>query len=119
MAETKVRTPDGNTVTVQHPDDATDEQILAYAKQNHAPAPTKFDETVNYVRSMSGMKPGSALGGAYNPTQQMSGGDRVLAGAGMGMTDMGRGAGQLFGLIDQESIDRSKALDAPLENTPS
>ena len=33
MAETQVKTPDGGTVTVRHPDGASDEDILGFAKQ--------------------------------------------------------------------------------------
>lgn len=38
MAQTQVQTPDGQTITVEHPDGASDDEILAFAKQNH-PAP--------------------------------------------------------------------------------
>jgi hypothetical protein len=55
----------------------------------------------------------------YNadPTDGMSGMQKFLAGAGKGMTDIGRGVGQVLGLVDQQSIDESKRLDAPLMNT--
>jgi hypothetical protein len=53
----------------------------------------------------------------YDPTEDMSTGQKVLAGAGKFMVDTARGAGQMLGLVDQKSIDESKALDAPLMNT--
>lgn len=54
---------------------------------------------------------------AYNPTESMSTADKFFAGVGKGMTDIARGTGQLFGLVDQSSIDEAKRLDAPLMNT--
>jgi hypothetical protein len=40
MPQTKVKAPDGTIVTVQHPEGATEQEIIAYAQQNHAaPAP--------------------------------------------------------------------------------
>lgn len=42
---------------------------------------------------------------------------RFLAGAGKGMTDLGRGAGQAVGLVDQQSIKDAQQLDAPLMAT--
>lgn len=53
----------------------------------------------------------------YSPTEEMSGTQKFLAGAGKGMTDIARGAGQLLGLVDQQSVDEAKARDASLMNT--
>lgn len=44
----------------------------------------------------------------------MSGTDKFLAGAGKAFVDVGRGAGQMLGLVDQASADEAKRLDAPL-----
>ncbi len=52
-----------------------------------------------------------------NPTEGMSGTDKFLAGAGKGMTDIVRGAGQILGLEDQQSVDESKSRDAALMQT--
>lgn len=38
MPETRVRTPDGQTITVRHPEGASDAEILAYAQANYQPS---------------------------------------------------------------------------------
>jgi hypothetical protein len=43
--------------------------------------------------------------------------DRFLAGAGKAFADLGRGAGQLLGVVDNEAITESRQLDAPLMAT--
>lgn len=97
MDETTVKTPDGREVTVQHPEGATDEQILAYAKENYKPEPTAFDNTVDFVRSQAGMQPGNRLQQSYSPSHGAGGGELTLAGAGKSFADMGRGASQMLG----------------------
>lgn len=68
-----------------------------------------------------------------DPTEGMSTTEKLLAGTGKGMVDLGRGAYQLgasighaAGIVSdekmaqiQQSVDRSKALDAPLMATPA
>jgi hypothetical protein len=53
----------------------------------------------------------------YNPTDDMSTTQRVLAGIGMGMTDGVKGLGQLLGMVDQQEIDEDKKRNADLMNT--
>lgn len=53
----------------------------------------------------------------FDPTEGMSGLDKLRAGMGKAFVDLGRGAGQLTGLIDRKEIDADKRLDAPLMNT--
>lgn len=53
----------------------------------------------------------------YDPTEGMSTTEKVLAGVGSGMVDIGYGVGQLLGLVDQESIQEKQRLDAPLMDT--
>jgi len=53
----------------------------------------------------------------YDPTSGMSGTQKFLAGAGKAFVDLGRGAKQLVGMGNQEDIDESKRLDAPLMST--
>lgn len=53
----------------------------------------------------------------YDPTEGMSTTDKVLAGVGKAMTDLGRGAGQMVGLVDRADVAESRRLDAPLMNT--
>jgi hypothetical protein len=54
-----------------------------------------------------------------DPTEGVSATQKVLAGIGSGMTDLAYGVGQRVGLVDQETIDEKKALDAPLKATTS
>jgi hypothetical protein len=52
-------------------------------------------------------------------TDDMSNTELVLAGMGKAFTDVGRGAGQVLGLVDREEIAKSRALDESLMNTTS
>jgi hypothetical protein len=93
----EIETPDG---IVEFPDGTPDNVITNALRQHYgAPAPQIID---NY---------------STDPTQGMSGTQKFLAGAGKGMTDIGRGIGQAVGLVGQQSVDDAKRLDAPLMNT--
>lgn len=59
----------------------------------------------------------SAEEAKINPTEGMSGMQKFLAGVGKGMVDVGRGAGQMLGLVSQQEIDQAKARDAALMKT--
>lgn len=52
-----------------------------------------------------------------DPTQGMSGPEKFFAGAGKAFVDIGRGAGQLVGLVDQKDIDEDRRLSEPLMKT--
>lgn len=54
---------------------------------------------------------------APNPTEGMSTFQKVAAGAGKALTDLGRGAGQLVGAVSREDVDEARKLDAPLMAT--
>lgn len=51
------------------------------------------------------------------PTEGMSGSERFMAGAGKAVYDIGRGIGQMTGMIPQEEIDAARARDAALMST--
>ena len=53
----------------------------------------------------------------YDPTEGMSGFDKFAAGAGKAMYDIGRGAGQLFGVVSPDDIEETRRLDKPLMDT--
>jgi len=53
----------------------------------------------------------------YDPTEGMSTTDKFLAGTGKAFADLGRGVGQMVGLVSQEEVDEAKRLDAPLMRT--
>ncbi len=50
-------------------------------------------------------------------TADMSGGEKFLAGVGMGMSRVGRGLGQVFGMTPQSTVDEAAPRDAALSNT--
>lgn len=52
-----------------------------------------------------------------DPTKGMSTFDKMAAGAGKAITDLGRGAGQMLGLVDEQDIAESRKRDAPLMDT--
>lgn len=52
-----------------------------------------------------------------DPTDGTSLGQRMLEGAGKAFVDVGRGAGQMLGLVDQGTVDEEKRLSAPLMDT--
>lgn len=96
MAKFSITSPDGQTFDVNAPDGATEADAIAYVQKNfYKPTPQK----------------------TVDPTEGMSGPQKFFAGAGKAMYDIGRGAGQLVGMVDQKDIDEAKRLDAPLMNT--
>jgi hypothetical protein len=105
MATYEITAPNGDVFDVTAPDDATEEQVLAYAKANW---------------SMAG-KPAKQYKAdapeSYDVTADMSGTDKFLAGAGKAFVDLGRGAKQLIGMGDQAEIDNAKERDAALMKT--
>lgn len=52
-----------------------------------------------------------------SPTDGMSGGERFLAGTGKAFMDVGRGVGNLVGLVSDEEIAEARRLEAPLMET--
>lgn len=52
-----------------------------------------------------------------DPTEGMSGLEKFGAGYGKAAMDLGRGAGQMLGLVSREDVKNSRELDAPLMNT--
>lgn len=53
----------------------------------------------------------------YDPTEDMSGGQRFMAGIGKGITDVGRGLGQMVGVVNREDVKDARRLDRALMNT--
>ena len=96
MAKYRITAPDGGTYEVTAPDTASEAEVMAYAQQNYQakPAPMNVD-----------------------PTEGMSGLDKFRAGVGKAFYDVGRGAGQLVGLVSRDDVAESRKLDAPLMNS--
>ena len=91
-----VQGPDGRTYEIEGPAGATAEQlgkVIMSAKKPAAPAET------------------------YDPTEGMSTFDKFAAGAGKAMIDVGRGVGQMVGLVSRDDVAESRKRDAALMNT--
>lgn len=99
MATFRVTAPDGSQWDVNAPDGASDDAVMRYAKAQWANKSKNPD-----------YKPISAV-------DDMSMGERALAGVGKAFVDVGRGAGQMLGLVSQKEIDEAKKIDAPLMDT--
>lgn len=53
----------------------------------------------------------------FDPTEGMSGLQKMLAGTGKAISDLGLGARQMLGLASQQEVDERRRLDAPLMRT--
>lgn len=89
-----VRMPDG-TIIRNVPEGITKAQLLAKYQGMQAPVESEYSL----------------------PTEGMSGSERFMAGAGKAVMDVGRGLGQIAGMIPQEEIDAARARDAALMST--
>lgn len=99
MPIAKIQLPDGRTAKFEVPEGTTQDQVMEFAnKQFGSPQPTPVKNTID-------------------PTEGMSGTQKFLAGTGKAFVDIGRGAGQLLGLVNQKDIDEAKKLDEPLMKT--
>ena len=96
MPRYEITSPDGKRFEVTAPAGATQEQVLAYAQSQFKP--------------VEPYKP-------VSPTDDMSTGQRMLAGVGKGMVDLGRGAGQMLGMVSPQDVAEARKYDAPLANT--
>lgn len=99
MAVYRVQGPDGAIHKFEGPDNANPRDIEAFAAQQFAP------------------KPKVAPDAPVLPTDGMSGTDKFLAGTGKAFVDLARGAGQMVGAVDQQSVDEAKKRDAALMDT--
>lgn len=97
MPRYEITSPEGKRFEVNAPDGASQEDVLAYAQQQFTQPAPKYQP--------------------ISPTDDMSGTEKFLAGMGKGFVDLGRGVGQMLGLVDQQSIDEARKTDAPLMAT--
>lgn len=103
---------------------ATKEQIGAALQAAHAAGNEEHARILAQAYAQAG-----ADNSVTNPTDNMSTGDKFLAGVGMGMSNLARGAGQRvgeilpdqltekLGLPTQNDIDASAKIDQALKNT--
>lgn len=99
MAKYRITGPDGAVYEVNAPEDATDEQVLAYVRQNSG----KPKKTIQAPKQPE-----------YDPTDGMSGPQLFAAGVGKSIYDTGRGIKQLTGGMSRAEVDEQRKLDAPL-----
>lgn len=101
-----VTSPDGRKFRVTAPEGATQEQVMSLVAQQAGPSDAPQEQAAP-KREIPEMDPTSGM----NPLQ------RFLAGSGKAVMDIGRGAGQMLGLVDQATIDEAARMDAPLMRT--
>lgn len=104
MGKFTVTSPDGRKFTVNAPDGATQEQVLEFASQ-------QFNQRRESPESAERFKQ------MLDPTSGMSTLDKLTAGAGKAVVDIGRGAGQWLGLVSRDDVAESRKTDAPLMKT--
>lgn len=93
-----VRLPNG-VIVRNVPEDMNKYSLMEMAIRNGAAKPEDFGQ--DYI----------------DPTKGMSGYEKFMAGVGKGFVDIGRGVGQLIGVVDEEDVARSRERDAPLMRT--
>ncbi len=111
MPTYRITAPDGRTFDVTG--DGSAQDALAHVQQQYghqAPAPEAAPDPSAGGGTLS-------IGPLDTGIKTPQGVDRFLSGAGKAMVDVGRGVGQMVGLVDKEDVAESRALDAPLMNT--
>ncbi len=106
MAKFQVTGPDGATYEITAPDGATEKEVLAFVQSNARP---KTGEDLKAIAKQRGE--------VVDPTAEMGTGSRMAAGAGKALTDIGRGFGQMMGMVPQSEVDAAKMRDKPLMQT--
>jgi hypothetical protein len=116
-----VRMPDG-TIIKNVPQGTTKAQLMAKLQQQQQ---QQQSFSVDNAIDNSYFDPTQEIVNAYKKdvvrpraTNDMSGGERFLAGIGRGMVQLPRGIGQLLGAYSQAEIDQFKKQDADLMATP-
>lgn len=99
----EVTAPNGKTFEVNAPDEATQDQVLAYAKQQFAGMEKRREASDAELRKMA------------DPTGSF--GDNLLAGAGKFFADTARGFGQRVGLVSEDDVQEARRIDTPLMKT--
>lgn len=98
----KVMLPNGETMSVNAPDGATDDQILTFAKVKYYDKIAAETETPRQRKSVA---------------DSMSGPQKFFAGMGKSIYDTGRGIGNLVGLVSDEEVAAARELDSDLMET--
>lgn len=102
----------GDTETATAISAAIKQQLMT-AQSQEAPLPS-----LQILSNPGEYKPGSPqFQEKYGPTAGMGTVNRLRAGYGKSIYDLGRGAGQYVGAVSREDVQRSRELDAPLMDT--
>lgn len=96
MPTYKLTSPEGISFKVTAPEGATQDQVIAFATER--------------LKSATPPEP-------KNPTEDMSGLQKFGAGAGKAFYDVGRGVGQIAGVVPQADVDAAKSRDTALMKT--
>ena len=100
MPIARFQLPDGRIARFEVPEGTTPEQAQTMMQAH-------FEQPKPAMQPTPGM----------NPTADMTGLDKFRSGMGKAFVDVGRGAGQLFGMGEKSDIDEARRLDAPLMDT--
>lgn len=106
-----VRLPDG-TIIKNVPEGTTKAQLVDKLQRNGMAIPSEWLQA-----GTPSSKPTIQATPAYDPTEGMSTTEKVLAGVGKGMTDVGYGLGQMVGLVSRDDVAKKRKTDAALMNT--
>lgn len=127
MPQFLITAPDGTKYNVTGPEGSTADQALAQVQAQHsAPAARSFD-IVNGEQVPTGSPAALAAQSPIarpDPNSSSPVGSEIgamasnaFSGAGKAFVDLGRGAGQYFGLTSRQDVQDSRERDAPLMAT--
>lgn len=80
------------------------------------PTPADIEEVARHLTALT-VAPHPTAPTPHDPTEGMSTGEKIAAGAGRAIVHAGRGLGQLFGLVSQQELNEARRLEEPLMRT--
>lgn len=93
-----------------------EQALISADKAGDAQGASLIAGEIRRLRSQS--RQPDALDNPNMAVEGMSGFDRVAAGAGQAVANLGRGVGQKLGMVSTDEIASARATDAPLLDTP-
>lgn len=98
MPITKVRTPDGEVISVEHPEGAGEADIIAYAKKNYQPTPYEQKVEPTFMEALQA-----------GDVPEMAAKVPALAGVGQAVKEMGRNLANNLPFIPDQQPSPSEA----------